>query len=97
MAVDSNLSVTSSIRNNKSSQGKAIRTNINAGKYQSSNVRWCNTGRGRDVVDVSVNYRVHAFRFSAAPFLKDKNPGLLGQRLGLEWVRNIVENFEVTS
>jgi cholinesterase len=41
-----------------------------------------------DVVLVSVNYRVNIFGFPRAPFLPDLNPGLLDQRLGMEWVRD---------
>jgi carboxylesterase type B len=45
-----------------------------------------------DVVLVTVNYRVNIFGFPRAPFLADLNPGLLDQRLGMEWVRDKYEN-----
>lgn len=41
-----------------------------------------------DVVFVSINYRVNIFGFPRAPWLNEQNPGLLDQRLGIEWVRD---------
>jgi cholinesterase len=46
-----------------------------------------------DVVVVSVNYRVNIFGFPRAPFLPDLNLGLLDQRLGVEWIRDNIEEF----
>jgi cholinesterase len=42
----------------------------------------------QDVLVVSVNYRLNIFGFPRAPFLEDKNLGLLDQRLATVWVRD---------
>jgi cholinesterase len=41
-----------------------------------------------DVVVVSINYRVNLFGFPRAPGLPDLNPGLLDQRVGIEWAKD---------
>ncbi|KAF2672425.1 alpha/beta-hydrolase [Microthyrium microscopicum] len=41
-----------------------------------------------DVVLVSMNYRTNIFGFPRAPWLKEKNPALLDQRLAIEWIRD---------
>ena len=48
-----------------------------------------------DVVVVSVNYRVGIFGFPGAPGISNeaRNPGLLDQRMGLEWVRDNIAAF----
>jgi len=46
-----------------------------------------------DVVVVSVNYRVNIYGFPRAPFLPDRNPGFLDQRLGIEWARDNIAQF----
>jgi len=47
-----------------------------------------------DVLVVSMNYRVNAFGFpGGAPGLMDLNPGLLDQRLAVEWTRDNIAAF----
>ncbi|KIW00240.1 uncharacterized protein PV09_08132 [Verruconis gallopava] len=46
-----------------------------------------------DVVAVSFNYRLSLFGFNMATFTEEKNPGLLDQRLALEWVRDNIAAF----
>ena len=41
-----------------------------------------------DVIVVSLNYRLNIFGFPRAPFLDDKNLGLLDQRMATVWVRD---------
>jgi cholinesterase len=47
----------------------------------------------QDIVVVSINYRVNVFGFPGAPTLSDPNPGLLDQRLAIEWTRDNIEAF----
>jgi cholinesterase len=49
----------------------------------------------QDVVLVTLNYRTNVFGFPGLPGLEDvpQNPGLLDQRLALEWVRDNIEAF----
>lgn len=44
---------------------------------------------------VSFNYRLNIFGFpnAAGMSLEDKNPGLLDQRLAMEWIRDNIESF----
>ncbi|PGH10950.1 hypothetical protein AJ79_05196 [Helicocarpus griseus UAMH5409] len=46
-----------------------------------------------DVIVVSINYRVGIFGFPGVTVTPERNPGLLDQRLGLEWVRDNIEKF----
>src|SRR5690606_21994850 len=46
-----------------------------------------------DVVVVAPNYRVNVFGFPGAPGLSQKNPGLLDQRLAVEWTRRNIAAF----
>ena len=39
------------------------------------------------------SYRVSTFGFPSAPGLQDLNPGLLDQRLAVEWVRDNIAQF----
>ncbi|KAF2433928.1 alpha/beta-hydrolase [Tothia fuscella] len=49
----------------------------------------------QDVVLVTLNYRTNVFGFPGIPGLEDvaQNPGLLDQRLAIEWVRDNIEAF----
>lgn len=47
----------------------------------------------QDVVVVNFNYRVGIFGFPGAPGLEQQNPGLLDQRLAVEWVRDNIAAF----
>ncbi|KAF2396044.1 alpha/beta-hydrolase [Trichodelitschia bisporula] len=47
----------------------------------------------QDVVVVTFNYRINIFGFPLAPALTDANPGLLDQRLAVEWVRDNIASF----
>ncbi|KAF2405046.1 alpha/beta-hydrolase [Trichodelitschia bisporula] len=66
---------------------------FNAGNSDSPVYNGARLAEEQDVVVVSINYRVHAFGFPGAPFLADKNVGLLDQRLALEWVRDNIAAF----
>jgi cholinesterase len=46
-----------------------------------------------DVVVVSFNYRTNLFGFPAAPGFEYQNPGLMDQRLAIEWVRDNIAAF----
>jgi carboxylesterase type B len=46
-----------------------------------------------DVIFVSYNYRLGFWGFPGAPGAKDANPGLLDQRMAVEWVRDNIANF----
>lgn len=48
---------------------------------------------GQDVVVASINYRTNIFGFPGSPDVPDANPGLLDQRLGVEWVRDNIAAF----
>jgi cholinesterase len=41
----------------------------------------------------STSYRINIFGFPKARFLPDLNPGLLDQRLAVEWVRDNIAAF----
>jgi cholinesterase len=47
----------------------------------------------QDIILVSLNYRVNVFGFPGAPSLSQANPGLLDQRLAVEWVRDNIAAF----
>jgi len=47
----------------------------------------------KDVVVVSMNYRLNILGFPGAPGLSDQNLGLLDQRLAVEWVRDNIASF----
>jgi carboxylesterase type B len=79
-------------------KGKAVMVWIYGGGFNSGNsdspaYNGARLAQDEDVIVVSINYRIHAFGFPAAGFLKDKNPGLLDQRMGLEWVRDNIAAF----
>lgn len=42
---------------------------------------------------MSINYRLNIFGFPGNPSIPQLNPGLLDQRLGVEWVRDNIANF----
>jgi cholinesterase len=46
-----------------------------------------------DIVLVSFNYRLSVFGFPGAPGLEQLNPGLLDQRMAVEWTRDNIEAF----
>ncbi|KAF1807813.1 alpha/beta-hydrolase [Eremomyces bilateralis CBS 781.70] len=46
-----------------------------------------------DVIVVAPNYRVNVFGFPSAPGLTQKNPGLLDQRLAVEWTKKNIAAF----
>lgn len=46
-----------------------------------------------DIVVVSFNYRINVFGFPGAPGLDHLNPGLLDQRMAVEWVRDNIAAF----
>jgi cholinesterase len=46
----------------------------------------------QDIIVVSFNYRVNVFGFPGAPGV-DANPGLLDQRMAVEWTRDNIEAF----
>ena len=52
-----------------------------------------NLAENYDVVVVSFNYRVNIFGFPGAPGLDQANPGLLDQRLAVEWTRDNIAAF----
>jgi cholinesterase len=45
------------------------------------------------VIVVTINYRLNIFGFPTGPGLENQNPGLLDQRLAVEWVRDNIEAF----
>jgi cholinesterase len=45
------------------------------------------------VILVTLNYRLNIFGFPTAPGIVNQNPGLLDQRLAMEWVRKNIEVF----
>jgi cholinesterase len=45
------------------------------------------------VILVTINYRLNIFGFPTAPGIVYQNPGLLDQRLAMEWVRDNIEAF----
>lgn len=49
----------------------------------------------QDVVVVSFNYRVSVFGFPGVPGVAgvEQNPGLMDQRMAIEWVRDNIEKF----
>lgn len=48
----------------------------------------------QNVVAVSLNYRTNVFGFpTGPPGLRDLNPGLLDQRLAVEWTKRNIEGF----
>jgi cholinesterase len=47
----------------------------------------------QDVVVVTTNYRLTIFGFPGSPEVADKNPGLLDQRMAVEWVRDNIAAF----
>lgn len=49
----------------------------------------------QDVVVVSFNYRVSVFGFPGVPGVAgvEQNPGLMDQRMAIEWVRDNIERF----
>ncbi|KAF1986159.1 alpha/beta-hydrolase [Aulographum hederae CBS 113979] len=52
-----------------------------------------NITANHDIVVVSFNYRVNLFGFPGAPGLVDQNPGLLDQRMAVEWTRDNIAAF----
>ena len=52
-----------------------------------------NITANHDIVVVSINYRTNVFGFPGAPGLEHLNPGLLDQRMGVEWTRDNIEAF----
>jgi carboxylesterase type B len=64
--------------------------------YDASKLISTSVSQGKDIMYVSVNYRVAGFGFlPGSEILKDgsANLGLLDQRLGLEWVADNIEAF----
>lgn len=49
--------------------------------------------QNHDLIVVTINYRVNVFGFPGIPSVPDKNPGLLDQRLAIEWTRDNIEKF----
>jgi carboxylesterase type B len=47
----------------------------------------------QDVIVVTTNYRLTIFGYPGSPDLKDQNPGLLDQRMSVEWVRDNIAAF----
>ncbi|KAF2490414.1 alpha/beta-hydrolase [Lophium mytilinum] len=47
----------------------------------------------QDFIMVKINYRVNVFGFPDTPALSQQNPGLLDQRLAVEWVRDNIAAF----
>jgi carboxylesterase type B len=66
---------------------------FSTGNSQSPAYNGARLANDKDVVVVSINYRVNIFGFHGARFLPDLNPGLLDQRLGVEWVRENIPAF----
>jgi cholinesterase len=66
---------------------------FNMGDSNSSNTNGAAMAYNQDIVVVSINYRINVFGFPGAPALIDQNPGLLDQRLGVEWVRDNIAAF----
>jgi cholinesterase len=52
-----------------------------------------NLAKDHDMIVVAPNYRVAMFGFPGASELEHKNPGLLDQRLAVEWVRDNIAAF----
>jgi carboxylesterase type B len=78
--------------------GKAVMIWIYGGAFSagSTSAVWYSPARyaaDHDVVAVSFNYRLSMFGFPMATFSPEKNPGLLDQRLALEWVRDNIAAF----
>jgi len=64
--------------------------------YDASNFISTSVAQGKDVIYVSVNYRVGGFGFLAGPELRKDgsvNLGHLDQRLGMEWVADNIAAF----
>ena len=64
--------------------------------YDASELILTSVAQGKDIIYVSVNYRVGGFGFLAgSEILKDgsSNLGLLDQRLGLQWVADNIAKF----
>jgi carboxylesterase type B len=49
--------------------------------------------RGQQHIAVTINYRVNIMGFPYAAGLEDQNPGLLDQRMAIEWVYSNIEAF----
>jgi len=47
----------------------------------------------QDVVVVTTNYRLTIFGYPGSPDVAEKNPGLLDQRMAVEWVRDNIAAF----
>jgi cholinesterase len=47
----------------------------------------------QDIIVVSFNYRVNVFGFPGVPGVEHANPGLLDQRMAVEWTRDNIEAF----
>jgi carboxylesterase type B len=47
----------------------------------------------QDVVVVTTNYRLTIFGYPGSPEVPDKNPGLLDQRMAVEWTRDNIAAF----
>lgn len=58
-----------------------------SGKTSTATYNGARLAHEHDVVVVSVNYRTNIYGFPRAPFA-ELNPGLLDQRLGVEWARD---------
>ncbi|MCJ1331585.1 hypothetical protein MMC10_008276 [Thelotrema lepadinum] len=45
------------------------------------------------IIVATINYRLNIFGFPNSPAITVKNPGLLDQRLGVEWLRDNIKTF----
>ncbi|QDS72608.1 hypothetical protein FKW77_001629 [Venturia effusa] len=66
---------------------------FNTGNFQSPAYNGARLAHDKDVVVVSMNYRVNIFGFHGNRELQDLNSGLLDQRLAVEWVRDNIYAF----
>jgi len=79
-------------------KAKAVMVWIYGGGYNIGNTanpsyNGARLAQDQDVVVVSMNYRLNVFGFPTVPFTPEKNPGLLDQRLAVEWVRDNIAKF----
>jgi cholinesterase len=66
---------------------------FNMGDSASKNTNGASLANNQDLVVASINYRINVFGYPGAPTLASKNPGLLDQRLGVEWIRDNIAAF----
>jgi cholinesterase len=66
---------------------------FNMGDTAQPTTNGASLANNEDVIVVSANYRINLFGFPGAPPLEHKNPGLLDQRLGVEWTRDNIAAF----